>query len=561
MSQAQSTDIAEDVSTPTPVVRDEEWEESSFTFLTVNDLYEISAVDGWGGFAELHAVVNEERERCADKDKPCFFTVNGDFMSASAASIKYKGKHCVSLFNAMEVDAVVFGNHEFDFGNSILRDVIAASKFKWFGTNVLQSDSDEVFGNALREDIWEAGPLRIGVFGLCTRAVPQLSFPGPDVTFAPVLECAEMAVKRLKAKGCHYIVCLTHLTYQEDMALARAVRGIDLILGGHDHEVFSCTVGNTLILKCGCDAKYLGRVDVTVRWRTGHPNSQSDIHNDSSNHHNTESGLRVVIPRLQLLPIINIPNPVPETAALVAGFSDVSAEQQALLCRFSYPIDTSSSLVRSHECSFGSFVADAMRATLQADIAIINGGFLRGNRAYPSDNNGCTDFTLADLARELPFASPVVLVQMRMREVKQALDSMLRFLPQLSGAFPHLSGAISKYDPNAAPLSRVISLELTARTQAENNPLVTVAMTEFMHRGGDGCVALSAGESIPTPEWEDLPGRIGVDLHGKMHWTVRDCVAAFCATFPGGTLLELPVDNGRRVVNIAEENLNEAINA
>lgn len=42
-----------------------------------------------------------------------------------------------------------------------------------------------------------------------------------------------------KDHGCDFIIALTHMMGYNDTKLAKSVKGIDLILGGHDHTIRS----------------------------------------------------------------------------------------------------------------------------------------------------------------------------------------------------------------------------------------------------------------------------------------------------------------------------------
>src|SRR5262249_35555425 len=83
---------------------------ATLTLLTVNDVYEIAPVQGQGGLAELMTLLRAERATATHH----LMTVNGDFLSPSLMSSMFKGAQMVALFNALGVDMVVFGNHEFD---------------------------------------------------------------------------------------------------------------------------------------------------------------------------------------------------------------------------------------------------------------------------------------------------------------------------------------------------------------------------------------------------------------------------------------------------------------
>lgn len=90
--------------------------ETIFTILSVNDVYEMIPNErGYGGLAELATIIDSERASSAHS----FVTMNGDFLSASAAAEKYQGAHMIDILNHIGIDATVFGNHEFDFGSEV----------------------------------------------------------------------------------------------------------------------------------------------------------------------------------------------------------------------------------------------------------------------------------------------------------------------------------------------------------------------------------------------------------------------------------------------------------
>lgn len=66
-----------------------------------------------------------------------------------------KGAHIVDIFNKMEVDYVVLGNHEFDYGPKATVDRIKESKFKWFGSNVFDHKGGPLFEGSIETEMIE----------------------------------------------------------------------------------------------------------------------------------------------------------------------------------------------------------------------------------------------------------------------------------------------------------------------------------------------------------------------------------------------------------------------
>src|SRR5712692_6023623 len=136
---------------------------ATLTLLTMNYVYAIPPVQGKGGLAELMTLLRAERATATHH----LTTVNGDFLSPSLMSSLFKGAQMVALFNALGVDAVVFGNHEFDLDPEVTQQRMAESAFAWLGTNVLGPDG-KPFGGALATRTRQIGVITVVLFGVLT---------------------------------------------------------------------------------------------------------------------------------------------------------------------------------------------------------------------------------------------------------------------------------------------------------------------------------------------------------------------------------------------------------
>ena len=93
-------------------------------FLQINDVYEIAPLgDNTGGLARVADV----RQELLAKNPNTFTVLAGDFISPSViGTLKYEGKRIrgrqmVETLNALGLDWVVFGNHEFDYDQEDLQ--------------------------------------------------------------------------------------------------------------------------------------------------------------------------------------------------------------------------------------------------------------------------------------------------------------------------------------------------------------------------------------------------------------------------------------------------------
>ena len=99
--------------------------------------------------------------------------------------------------NLVGYDAAALGNHEFDFGDDVLRARMNESKFPWLATNVTQADG-KIFHTGSAFVMKEWGGLKFGFFGIVTPETVSLASPGKDTKFGPYIETATAAVKTLK---------------------------------------------------------------------------------------------------------------------------------------------------------------------------------------------------------------------------------------------------------------------------------------------------------------------------------------------------------------------------
>src|SRR5438128_1089302 len=140
---------------------------------------------------------------------------------------------------------------------------MAESKFAWLSANVVDRPSGGVFGGARPDLLLTFDGLAVGFLGLTTPETAWVSSPGPDVVFVDPRVTGREAASRLRARGAKLVVAITHQGTAADRALAGAA-GLDVILGGHEHEPLIAEEGKTLITKAGSDARYLVQVDLWV---------------------------------------------------------------------------------------------------------------------------------------------------------------------------------------------------------------------------------------------------------------------------------------------------------
>ena len=107
----------------------------SLTIVHVNDWDRMAGINGRGGAAKIASVVSEERARAKAEGSLAIVTFGGDMISPSLLSGIDMGAHMIDLANAIGFDIAVLGNHEFDFGPSVLRERLSESSTAWLAGN------------------------------------------------------------------------------------------------------------------------------------------------------------------------------------------------------------------------------------------------------------------------------------------------------------------------------------------------------------------------------------------------------------------------------------------
>jgi len=407
----------------------------TITLLHTNDVYEIAPKDGRGGLAELMTLLAQERAAAAYS----ITTFGGDLISPSVLSGLTKGSQMIDLYNRLGTDVAVLGNHEFDYGPEVLAERVAASAFPWLGSNVLGPDGRPAAGTVATHMIERAG-YRIGFFGILAPETDVLSSPGDAITFVPIVATATAAVERLQADGADLIIALTHDDIADDRHLARSVDGIDVILGGHDHDPITFYEGDVLIAKAGYDAHYLAAIDLAV---------------DRVKERDKE--VVQVIPAWRYLPTAGIA-PDPEIKAVVDRYNaELDEELDVPVGTTTVALDSRRATVRTAESNFGNLVADAIRAAVGAHVALANGGGIRGDRLYDPG----TVLTRKDILSELPFGNVTVLIELSGADLLAALENGVSQIEGTAGRFPQVSGMTCRYAASRPAGSRIVAVEFS----------------------------------------------------------------------------------------------------
>lgn len=176
--------------------------------------------------------------RAVRKENPnTLFLDAGDCITGTPVSTMFKGEPVFEVMSLMGYDAGTLGNHEFDHGWRQIRRFRELAAHPLLNANAADPEGAPLGDEA--SHVFDVGGARVGVLGLLTGDMPSLAMRADwaGCRVEPPLETAKRLVPELRAR-CDVVVLLTHVGAEVDAAIAGAVPGIDLIVGGHDHEKF-----------------------------------------------------------------------------------------------------------------------------------------------------------------------------------------------------------------------------------------------------------------------------------------------------------------------------------
>ena len=203
-----------------------------------------------GGIASLATMLKREK-------RPWLWIDSGDWAQGTPLGSMSKGAAVVPFFNRLGLTATTIGNHDFDWGEDNLDDLLEKARFIYLGSNVKPKVSRASYSEEIqRHDLSMISRLvepipgfKVGLFGLLAPDTPAMLLPGRmarhDVL--GVVQTATYVSMGLREEGANLVIAVTHLgiektgartfklAYEGDLALAEGAPDVDMILGGHVH--------------------------------------------------------------------------------------------------------------------------------------------------------------------------------------------------------------------------------------------------------------------------------------------------------------------------------------
>lgn len=443
----------------------------------------------YGGYARLMTRINEQKNIAPN----AILVDGGDFSMGSLFQTAYATSAIeLRMMGAMGYDATTFGNHEYDYLQSGLKSMLNAAVLSGDPVpNILCSNymPPEKDSEGYDADMWaalnnygvkdymllERSGVHYAIFGLFGIDSDDCA-PNSGMEFLDPIETAKATVDAA-VKECEdtyntkpVVVCLSHGGAEtdgtgEDVELAKAVDGIDVIISGHTHTTLKepIVVNNTIIAAAGEYGKYLGVIKL-----------------------NKDKTLK----SYELLPVDETVEEDPTIAALAENYK-TTVEQDYLskygytfdqvLVNNTYKFDTVDEVYDTqHESTLGNLFADAYKAAaekatgIKVDVALTAAGVIRAT--MPIGNVTVSDvFNAASLG--VGTEGELVSIYITGKDLKNAIELDASVQPLMTSAQLFMSGTEYSFNKNRMIFNKVDY----AMLKDENGKLTEIVDDKLYH--------------------------------------------------------------------------------
>jgi len=223
----------------------------------------------------------------------------GNALFGQRLATESQGQVIVEAMNAMGYDAMAIGGLDLSAGFEVLKQRAKEASFAILSCNIVHlQDATPLFTPYV---VVQRNGLRYGIIGVSE----------PDVANAPELASAARVADPMQSlqkylpelqQQSDVIIVLSHLGLDEDKAIAQAIPGVNVIVGGKTRRLLQTPemVGSTIIVQAGYDGEWLGKLDVTIA-----------------------AAGKLVDPQVDIIPLGPEVADHPELAALVARYNQL----------------------------------------------------------------------------------------------------------------------------------------------------------------------------------------------------------------------------------------------
>lgn len=310
-------------------------------------------------------------------------------------------KASMAFLNLIGLHATTLGNHEFDIFAEKLSSIVDKAKYKLLGANINFHKEMPLREKMLKSYVQVVNNQKYGIIGLQPLDLVE-SMRLPECVDGITVDTANKTltqiqdeVNKLKKDGINKIIVLSHTGYDFEKQIAQRVNGVDVIVGGHTHELFKDIKQDenlffsqegepVIITQAGKDGKHFGVLNLEFDKNGRIVRAQNNIGNSKDYSRN--------------LTMKMLNNMILGSSEVVGELKNSQEAPETLAC----------------ENPYANFTTDAMRSELNTDIALLQGGNMRGG--LPAGK-----VTARDLQSITPFRNRMVKYELSEDKLVEAL--------------------------------------------------------------------------------------------------------------------------------------------
>jgi len=310
-----------------------------------------------GGIAQLATLFKELK-----KENPNTVIVSAGDDLMNRYFHQYKGRAIFNLMSEAGYDFLALGNHEFDKGSDVLATALKGTTF-----TTLCSDLN-ISASALKDscqpyEIRKIAGVKVGFFSLIVEDLLSSTSEKKVKLLADNVSSAKHMIKKLKDEGATVIVLISHIGYKKDVALAKQVKGIDVIFGGHSHAYMKKIghIGKTVIVNGGEQGSQVVKVEIPL------DNNNRVLHKKISMTKIPVNSHYRADPKVEKK-LLAYQKKLPKTIVLGESKADWVMDSKR---------------TRRGESTVANLINDLLKEKYKVDIVLNNAGTFRGKKRYP----------------------------------------------------------------------------------------------------------------------------------------------------------------------------------
>ena len=499
-----------------------------------------------GGVEYLATWLKRLRAEAATEGRTTITAGAGDLIGATPlVSAAFHDEPTIELMGQIGLQVSSVGNHEFDEGVAELirlqrggchptdgcqdGDGFAGAKFRYLAANTINRRTGLPILPPV--DIKLVNGVPVGFVGLTLEGTAGIVNPAgiASVRFADEVQTANKWSNVLRLLGVRAQVLLVHEGGVQNGPptppgvsdcnnftgpLVDIVAGLKpefgVVISGHTHRFYSCTLPNTkgtsVVTSAGSNGQLVTDIDYTVDRRTGRF-AQITARNVV-----VENGVRNADGSWQQTggAFVRNPDTVDPAAKRLADKYRTAVAPIANRVVGRITGDINRDARPNGESPLGDVIADAQLAYTQgagARIALMNPGGIRASLPYAAQagTEAPGEITYGEAFTVQPFNNLVVTQTFTGAQLKEVLEQQFPgYAGQNAQRILQVSrGLTYSYDSTAAPGSRVSALALGG-TPIDPAASYRVTTNDFLANGGDGFTRLAQGTDRATAPGFDL---------------------------------------------------------